>query len=228
MTPPPYTNALLTLLHQAGIADLEHLSAASGLSSWQLARIQYGLLLKMPVEVLLKLAEALHVPLTELIASLSEFSTLPPEAPGAPTVSPEPALRALQQEYERLQDQVAGQRDALYKSFQQDVLSTLEPWLLQWPTAAAAAQRNPQWPAVKLLPLMRPLANLLQQWQVEAIATVGETVNYDPQWHQLLDDQAHDLETGTPVVVRYIGYRRGANLLHRAKVSQVSLEEAET
>jgi hypothetical protein len=227
MTPPPYADALMALMQKAGIADLEALSATSGLSGWQLARIQYGLLPKMPVEVLLQLAQTLQVPIPELVATLSDCSTLPLATPTAPVVSLEPELKALQQEYERLQGQLARQQVALYESFQQEVLAILEPWLLQWPTAAAAAQRNPQWPAVKLLPLMRPLANLLQQWQVEALATVGETVGYDPQWHQLLEDE-EAVALGTPVVVRYIGYRRGANLLHRAQVSRVDTSEDET
>jgi molecular chaperone GrpE (heat shock protein) len=95
--------------------------------------------------------------------------------------------------------------------------------LLQWPTAAAVAQKNPQWPAVKLLPLVRPLANLLKQWQVEAIASVGETLPYDPQWHQLLESELQ-VEPGTPVIVRYVGYRQGKHLLYRAKVRPIAAE----
>ncbi|MFM7580736.1 MAG: nucleotide exchange factor GrpE, partial [Microcystaceae cyanobacterium] len=72
--------------------------------------------------------------------------------------------------------------------------------------------------AQKLLPLVRPLANLLKQWQVEAIAAVGETVNFDPQWHQWLETENLP-EPGTPAVVRYVGYRQGTKLLYRAQVS---------
>jgi hypothetical protein len=63
---------------------------------------------------------------------------------------------------------------------------------------------------------MKPLANLLQQWGVEAIASVGETVSYNPQWHQLMEGS---VEAGSTVIVRYVGYRQGEKLLYRARVS---------
>ena len=63
---------------------------------------------------------------------------------------------------------------------------TIESWLLQWPTAATAVRQNPQLPAERLLSLVEPVEQLLTQWNVEAIATVGEEMPYDPQYHQLM------------------------------------------
>ncbi len=215
MPTAPYSQALATLMQNANIADLAQLADVSGLSSWQLARIQYGLLSKMPVEVLLKLAIALNLSLEELVTALGPI----PIAARPQTTNTDQQLALLQQEYQRLQQQLQDQENSLQRRFQQEVVASLEPWLLQWPTAAAVAQKNPQWPALKLLPLVRPIANLLQQWQVEAIAAVGEIVTYDPQWHQPLDYQDDEIASGTAVVVRYVGYRRGDTLLYRAKVS---------
>ena len=90
---------------------------------------------------------------------------------------------------------------------------------MQWPTAAAAAEKNPQLPAVRLLPLIKPVEQLLKQWGVEAIASVGDEVAYDPQHHQLIEGTA---APGESVKVRYTGYRQGEKLLHRAKVSPVN------
>jgi hypothetical protein len=87
---------------------------------------------------------------------------------------------------------------------------------LQWPTAVAAVEKNPEIPATKLLNLVKPVNELLKQWAVEAIGTVGAAIDYAPQFHQLLDGEA---EPGDLVWVRYVGYRQGEKLLYRAKVS---------
>jgi molecular chaperone GrpE (heat shock protein) len=71
------------------------------------------------------------------------------------------------------------------------------------------------------------LANLLKQWQVEAIAVVGETVLFDPQWHQLMESELLS-EPGTPMIVRYVGYRQGKKLLYRAKVSPIAVTTVPT
>jgi molecular chaperone GrpE (heat shock protein) len=73
--------------------------------------------------------------------------------------------------------------------------------------------------AVKLLPLVRPVQQLLSQWGVEAIASVGAEIPYDPQFHQLIAGTAQPGET---VKVRNLGYRQGEKLLHRVKVSAIS------
>jgi molecular chaperone GrpE (heat shock protein) len=122
----------------------------------------------------------------------------------------------LRQEYQRLQTQLEQQRETLIQEFRQSSLQVLESWMLQWPTAAYAAQQNPSAPAVKLLPLVRPVENLLQQWGVESFAPVGSEVPYDPQFHQLIEGSA---KAGETVKVRYTGYRIGSRLLFRAKVS---------
>lgn len=221
MPNPPYRSQLEQLMQQAGIADLETLQQASGLSAWQLSRIQYGLLPKMSVETLVQLAKALNLPLAVVLNSLSSE----PLVPTPPDRQAE--IERLTADYERLEMQLLEQRENVKEELQQEVLRTLEPWLLQWPTAAAAAQKNPQWPAVKLLPLVRPLANLLKQWHVEAIAVVGETVPFNPQWHQLMESDLPS-EPGTPVIVRYVGYRQGKKLLYRAKVSPIAVTTVPT
>jgi molecular chaperone GrpE (heat shock protein) len=127
-------------------------------------------------------------------------------------------LSDLRQEYDRLQQQLANQRQILWQEFQQSSVQILESLLLQLPTAAYAAQQNPQAPAVKMLPLLRPLDTLLEQWGIESIATVGAEIPYDPQQHQLMGGIA---QTGDRVKVRYTGYRQGDRLLYRAKVSAI-------
>lgn len=204
------------LMQQVEISSLSELSNVSGISELQLIRLQYGLLPKMKVETLLKLSDVLQVPVNELLTLFcSESSLTNPENQQDKAAK----LEALKQEYQRLQQKMEQQQQTLNQQFQQSSLQVLESWLLQWPTAAAAAQNNPELPATRLLPLIKPITELLNRWGVEAIATVGEEIIYNPQWHQLMEGNA---EPGDSVKVRYVGYRQGEKLLYRAKVSPIS------
>ena len=218
-----YTAQLRQLMLQVNITSFASLYQLTGLPRYHIQRLRSGEVQALPVASLVTLSQVLQTSLPQL---LEQFTP-----PGFPTpYQPQPSQRrssehleqeilTLKAEYQRLQVQLEEQQQDLEQSFHQVVLQTLEPLLLQWPTAAYAAQKNPQAPAVKILPLLRPLEQLLQSWGIEAIGTVGEETPYNPQWHQLLDGQtaAHNL-----VRVRYVGYRRGEQLLYRAKVSSAS------
>lgn len=204
-----YTHSLQHLMQRVGIFSFKGLARASGVSERQLLRLRRGEVGQMRVDVLLKLSQALQMPLTDLLSISSVGNAVPmPES--------KQAIADLKQEYQRLQVQLEQQRQTLWQEFQQSSLQVLESWLLQWPTAAYKAQENSQLPAVKLLPLLRPMEQLLQQWGVEAIAPVGAELPYDPQLHQLLEGTA---QPGERVKVRYTGYHQGDKLLYRAKVS---------
>ncbi len=224
---PPYRETLTQLVHQAGYDRLIDLARAAEVSEWHLLRLEWGLLRNIPFGVMVKVAIALGQPLatlSEQLGSLASSSTSESAASQSDPQSVETdqdiaqRFNALQREYQHLQaqyHQLPGQLDA---KFQQQALETLEPWLLQWPTAAAIAQKDPDFSAQKLMPLIRPVINLLSRWQVEANCTVGDTVAYDSQWQQWIGDEPVPAPK-TPVVVRYVGYQQGETLLHRAKVS---------
>ncbi len=207
---------LYQLMEKAGISDLSELSQLSGIAELQLIRLQHGLMPKMQIEILLKLSQALQIPVDKLLTLFCPEFQLPSSSRQEDDSA---ALDTLKQEYQRLQQQLEQQREILAQEFQQASVQSLESWLLQWPTAAFVAQQNPQLPAVKLLPLVKPVTDLLKHWGVEAIASVGETIPYDPQWHQLMEGSA---EPGETVKIRYVGYRQGEKLLYRAKVSLVT------
>ena len=212
---PDYTASLQGLMQRLGISSFKALVRSSGVSERQLMRLRRGEVIQMRVDVLIKLSQALQVPLTELVAT---FSVVARGENAAPPQESKQAYVDLKQEYERLQVQLEQQRQALWQEFQQSSLQVLESWLLQWPTAAYKAQENPQLPAVRLLPLLRPMEQMLQQWGVEAIAPVGAELPYDPYLHQLLEGTA---QPGERVKIRYTGYRQGDKLLYRAKVSPI-------
>jgi DNA-binding Xre family transcriptional regulator/molecular chaperone GrpE (heat shock protein) len=209
---PDYTDLLQKLMQQVGVSSYKALTQVAGVSERQLLRLRRGEIGQMRLDVLLKLSQVLKVSLKELVVNFSsgEFDATPPEE--------SQAIADLKREYERLQTQLDTQRQELWQEFQQSSLQVMESWLLQWPTAAQKARENQQLAAVKLLPLLRPIEQLLQQWGVEAIAPVGAELPYEPQLHQLMEGTAQPGET---VKVRYTGYRQADKLLYRAKVSAI-------
>ena len=208
---PHFTPQLQQLMQRVGISSYEELRKKSGVRERQIIRLRYGLVLQTKAETLVNLAQTLEISVDELI---KVFSSKPVTQNAATSF----AKVQLQEEYQRLQKQMTNQKESLQQEFQQESLQTLESWLVQWPTAAAAVTNNPDLPATKLLPLIKPVTQLLQSWGVEAIASVGEEVAYNPQQHQLMSGKAHP---GDPVKVRYLGYSWKNNLLYRAKVSPV-------
>jgi transcriptional regulator with XRE-family HTH domain len=201
---PDYTAPLLVLMQAQGITSFKQLAQVSGWSEKALRRLRRGQVGQMQLGPIGTLAHTLNLSTDQLIQTFS---------PG-----PAPTQTVPRAEYERLQTQLAQQRQALLAEFQQASLATLEPWLLQWSAAAYAATQNPEAPAVKLLPLVRPVEKLLGDWGIEPIGTVGTELPYDPQLHQILGAPA---TAGDRVRVRYAGYRQGEKLLYRCKVSLV-------
>ncbi|MEQ8538679.1 MAG: helix-turn-helix domain-containing protein [Coleofasciculus sp. D1-CHI-01] len=223
---PNYTQQLQYLMQQVDVSSFRQLSRVSGVSERQLKRLRQGQVLQMRVETLLKLSQVLQISVDQLLTLFSPESIspmTPPRdrtSPSSEIPTPE-SLDNLKQEYHRLQQQFAAQRETLLQEFQQSSVQVLESWLLQWPTAAYAVTQNDQLPAIRLLPLIKPVEQLLQQWGIDAIASVGDELAYDPQWHQLMSGT---VQPGELVRVRYVGYRQGDKLLYRAKVSPVNNE----
>ncbi|MEL6440606.1 MAG: helix-turn-helix domain-containing protein [Cyanobacteria bacterium J06621_8] len=210
---------LQDLMGQVNITSLRQLSQVAQVSRLQLLRIQQGLILNLPLKAIAKIAQALNISIDDLLQTFQQGS-LVAESQKPTTSSPQDqsALAAYQQEYQRLQQELLQQRDNLQAEFQQASLETIESWLLQWPTAATAVRQNPQLPAEKLLALVEPIEQLVAQWQVETIATVGQELPYDPQYHELMKGI---VQPGELVKVRYVGYKQKDKLLYKAKVSPV-------
>ncbi|GAP98099.1 helix-turn-helix domain-containing protein [Leptolyngbya sp. NIES-2104] len=196
---PDYTPQIREFMRSHNLKTFRELRDRTGISEKQLLKLRRGELQQLRLETLSQFAAGLEISLADLLAL---FDLMP----------------AIQKEYDRLQTQLSEQRDTLLQEFQQSSLQTLEPWLIQWSAAAYAAQQNPQAPAVKLLPLVRPIEQLLQQWGIEQTAIVGSEISYDPQQHQLMGGTA---APGDLVRVRYAGYRQYDRLLYRAKVSPI-------
>ncbi|BBD61694.1 hypothetical protein NIES2109_45270 [Nostoc sp. HK-01] len=217
MPNPDFTQKLQDLAQKVGITSFKALSKAAGVSERQILRLRRGEVEQMRVDVLLKLSSVLQVSLNELVTT---FSLL--ELSKGNEVSTQQMLQEiadLKKEYQRSQLQIAQQRELLLQEFQQSSLQLLESLLLQFPAAAQKARENPQFEAVKILPLVEnPLKKLLQAWGIEAIAPIGAEIPYDPQIHQLMTGT---VQPGELVKVRYSGYLQGEKLVYRAKVSLI-------
>jgi len=120
----------------------------------------------------------------------------------------------LKQDYIGLEDGIKG----IKKEIQQAAFHTLESLLIQLPRVISVIQQNPDFPGVKLLPLFKPLTQLLKEWNIEPIESVGAEVIYNPKYHELLDGEAKE---GDLVMVNYIGYKQDDQILYKAKISQI-------
>lgn len=227
---------LRIFMAEANIADEQELSRRSGVSEWQINRLQQGLVHTFPVAIAVKLAESLQLSVDSFLAAFLPQSLVPVEftpsvtglepAPIVEEQAPEPeptpevdeaAIANLKAEYQRLEEQLATQSEILAEQWQAEALNILESWLLQWSAAASAATQNQEFPAKTLVILTQPFTELLESWEVHPIATVGEYVAYEPQLHQLVKG-GFNTQPGDLVQVQNVGYQWGDRLLHRAKV----------
>jgi molecular chaperone GrpE (heat shock protein) len=220
---------LQQLMEEAGISSADELSKIADVPQLQLTRLKYGLLGKMQIDTVWKVAAALKISVNKLVDTFIAEPEIPKSEPVVPEISQDhqkkdnsAKLESLKQEYDRLQDQLVKQRESVAQELQQESLQILESWLLQWPTATAVIEKNPLLPAERLLLLVKPVEQLMERWGLKAIATVGEELPYDPQCHELIKGTA---EPGELVKIRYVGYKQGDKLLYRAKVSPVGSKD---
>jgi molecular chaperone GrpE (heat shock protein) len=204
------TVKLQKLMHQAGINSFKQLYRSTGTSAHTINKIRSGELSQLRWQTILNISSSLQISAIELIDTFGDLQL-------APDRSHHQALETLQQEYDRLQQQLQQQRATLQAEFQSQSLQVLESFLTYFPTAKHAAINNPDFPATKLLPLVGSIDKLIAQWGVTVIGAVGAEIPYDPQFHQLIAGTVNPNEL---VTVRYVGYQQGDKLLFRAKVSK--------
>jgi DNA-binding Xre family transcriptional regulator len=104
------------------------------------------------------------------------------------------------------------------RAWQLAAFQQLESFLTYWPAAAYRVEQGGELAAAQLLPLVKPIGQLLASWQIKAIGQVGDLVAFDPRQHQ---STAGSIEAGAMVKVRYPGYRQVDRLLRRAQVEKV-------
>lgn len=212
------------LMQKVSINSLEELSKVADVPELQIRRLQYGLIYKLSVENSLKLSQVLQIDLQKFITLFAETANADASEEIISNQSAQDDRQSdhsWQQEYRKLEQEIAKQQENLQIQFQQDSLQVIESWLIQWPTAIAAIAKKPDLPAERLIPLVNPVKELVTNWGLTTINSVGEELEYNPQLHELMSGAA---EPGTMVKVRYVGYKKGNEILYKAKVSP--LEES--
>lgn len=199
------TEILRQLMKLVGISSFQALSDRTGISRRAIDTLRKGNAATLRYADLAKLAEVLQIELNEFIPKFI------PESSSS-------TIADLQEEYKHLQQKLETQKQELRSQFERETIQQLESLLLQLPSAAHAAQNNPNMSAKNILPLLRPLDTLLQKWGISMIGSVGAEVSYDPQKHQLMEG-SNEIEDGDLAIVRYVGYIQGEKLLYRARVS---------
>ncbi|MBE9222488.1 helix-turn-helix domain-containing protein [Cyanobacterium stanieri LEGE 03274] len=184
---------LSALIGEAGFDSYLDFSRRTGIAELILHRIDCGLMDQIPLKHIKALARALDL-------SLGDF---------------------LQRIEGQISDIPEGQGEVMEK-VQRQVIETLESLLLQLPTMVKVVDKKPDLPAMRLIPLLKPLYNLLSGWDIRAIAPVGAIVDYNPQEHELMTETSNKVEK---VEIRYVGYRQKDKLLYRARVSPVDDEK---
>lgn len=198
---------LRELMNQAQIRDYLQFSRKSGVSELQFYRLENNLLDNIPLGVIKKIAQTLNISVTTLIDHLSNNLDL---------------FNGNSQENSLNKNQELNAN--FMAEYQQETISILESLLLQLPTVIYAVNNNPDLPASRILPLLQPLNQLLSTWEIETIGKVGDMVNYNPQEHELMENNDLTLEEINQVEIRYVGYRQKDKLLYRAKVSMKNEE----
>lgn len=178
---------LIDLMAKAQIAGWQQLSDQSEISIKRLRKLRRGQSDHLKLSELVQLSRSLQISLGELLENLG--------IPVSVAASSAPSLA----------------------EFQLASLQTIESFLTYWPAAAHQVQKNPEFPASKLLPLVKPIDLLLANWQVVSIGQVGEILPFNPQQHQAIDGQ---ITAGEMVMVRYPGYQQDGKLLWRSRVSR--------
>ncbi len=218
-----YSQRLKDWMATVGLPSYRALAKVSDVPRSQINRLRAGQAEELSVRAAGAIAQSLRCSLSTLMAQFSAVFPLEgvPRGQGEHPLDPsatDAKLAALRQECLRLQGQLDAAQEQAEQAVRQEVLQDLESLLLLWPTAAHAARQNPTAPALKLMPLLRPLEQLLARWGITAIETVGETTHFDPTQHQWADPHIEAPAPGGRVRVTHVGYRQGEQLLYRAKV----------
>ena len=181
-----YTQALRSLMTQVNIPSFRALAQQAQVSSWQIRQLRQGQGAHMRFGILLNISRALQISVDTLlkqcstvsIASFDQVSQVSSEdtSPGdtrhqKPRHQQQPS--DLLAEYQRLQVQLEHQKKTLQQDFQRTSLQVIESWMTYWPAAVYATQSKPDLPATRLIPLVRPVENLLEQWGVKRSPLLG-------------------------------------------------------
>ena len=203
----PSSNSLAERLElwrdRAQIYSWAELARRAKISRYRLRQLRCGQIERWPLIECMRVCEVLQISSATLFAAAG--LAIPPTQSEPPT-----------NEFATTEADVASQpAETTREIWERSALDRLEPFLRQWPTAVYAA-RHHNLPIEQLIRVLSTWERLLELWDIHSIGKVGETVPFDPSWQQPLTDDRY--QSGTPVSIRYVGYRWKDKLWLRAQV----------
>ena len=103
------------------------------------------------------------------------------------------------------------------KNWQEELFTSLQYLLVNYPIAKMVAKLKPHTSIKNFIPLLKPIDDLLQQWQIESIGKPWEKVSFNAEIHYSEEEKFTPEEE---VYIRLVGYKQGEKILTKAKVSR--------
>lgn len=172
--------------------------------------------------------------ITHALAALAGKPSSPPPEPGTPEATIA-ALRldlaerdqrivALLKEADVARGAAPAEAEAAAAERMNKFLRRLAPLLAQADAMRQFAAEGKPLRAEDAFALVAKIEKTMAEEGVERIGETGEETTFDAQLHQRLS--GGDVREGTPVKVRFVGFRQGGRILHKAMVSRKEDDDA--
>jgi molecular chaperone GrpE (heat shock protein) len=131
----------------------------------------------------------------------------------------------LREEYAALERRQAEATKMAIENERLMLFKRLMPIMIQLSTLRAAIENGAEVPPRDMLDLLSPLNELLNDLGGEKIGEAGALVPFDSRHHRPVGRGARSIAAGEPVRIRYIGYKRNGQVIHKAEVTRVEQEQ---
>ncbi len=118
---------------------------------------------------------------------------------------------------QELNQQLEQLPSGLQTNWQEELFTSLQYLLVNYPIAKMVAKLKPNTSIKNFIPLLKPIDDLLKQWQMESIGKPWEKVSFNPEIHYSEEEK---LTPEEEVYIRLVGYKQGEKILTKAKVSR--------
>ena len=133
-------------------------------------------------------------------------------------------IASLRQEYQRLEQQARQDKDGAASASTETLLRRLAPLLSQLATMQAFAQAGRSLRIEDVLKLFAKVEQVLVESGLARIGTVGQACSFDSRQHQRLSGA--DVDEGSAVAVRFVGYSIGEQVLLKAMVGRQGMDRS--
>lgn len=126
-------------------------------------------------------------------------------------------IKELNDKYEELNNQLETLPTKLKSQWQEEIFNALQYLLVNYPIAKIIAKLKPNTSIKNFIPLLKPIDELLKQWQIETIGKPWEKSYFNSEIHYSDEEK---IAPNEEVYIRLVGYKQGDKILSKAKVSR--------